>query len=165
MAVTDSLDDIDLLAVITFTVWPIDGKEDDARKYTAATARDAAEKCAQDDYDDEQEWSIAYYVRDASTGHRWEIRVGMVPQPSFLAIEARILPMPPATHVLWGGKVLCPDLRLRGVPSSWPVGQRWISLADVANGVAAPADRCEVCWSNAPGLVEGVRRIGMRGGN
>ena len=165
MAVMDRLEDLDLTAVIPFMVWPIDGKEADARRYTASTARDAAEKCAQDDYDDEDEWSIAYYVRDESTGHRWEIRVAMVPQPSFLTIEARTIPMPPATHVLWGGKVVCPDLRLAGVPSSWPAGQRWISLADVANGATEPADRCEACWSKAPVLVEGIRHIGVRGGN
>ena len=165
MAVMDPLEDLDLTAIIPFMVWPLDGNEADARRYNAATARQAAEKCAEDDYQDEDEWSIAYFVRDMATGHRWEIRVGMVPQPSFLAIEARVIPMQPATHVLWGGKVLCPDLRLRGVPSSWPAGQRWLSLADVANGAIAPGDRCEDCWSKAPVLVEGIHHIGVRGGN
>jgi len=68
--------------------------------------------------------------------------------------------MPPATHVLWGGLVLCEDLRLRGVPGDWPVGQRWISLKDVADGVAAPPDRCEACWVKVPTRIEELRQIG-----
>ena len=160
----DALDDLDLTAVVPFTVWPVDGKEADARRYSAATARHAAEKCAEDDYADDDEWSMAYYVRDESTGHRWEIRVGVVAQPSFVAVEAQMLQMPAAAHVLWGGKVLCADLRLRGVPRDWPAGQRWISLADVASGAEIPTDRCEACWNKVPGLVDGIRRIGARGG-
>ena len=156
----DPLKDIDLTAIIPFMVWPVDGKEADARRYNASNAKRAAEKCAEDDYDDEEEWSIAYYVRDMSTGHRWEIRVGMIAQPSFVTLEAQTIPMPAATHVLWGGKVLCADLRLRSVPRDWPAGQRWISLADVADGVKTPPDRCGPCWNKAPGLVDGIRRIG-----
>jgi hypothetical protein len=152
----------DLTSDLPFTVWPVDGTEADARKYTAATARSAAEKCAKDDYVDQDEWSIAYYVRDDSTGHRWEIRVGMIAQPSFVTLEARTIPMPSATHVLWGGKVLCADLRLRCVPRDWPLGQRWISLADVANGASAPSDGCVTCWDKAPSLVDGIRQISGR---
>jgi len=70
------------------------------------------------------------------------------------------VPMPPATHVLWGGHVLCEDKRLRGVPRDWPSGQRWISLKDVADGTDAPPDRCEACWTKAPELVAGLRQIG-----
>ena len=168
MAVTDPLgdvDDLDLTAVVPFMVWPVGGKETEARRYNAASARHAAEKCAEDDYADEDEWSISYCVRDMSTGHRWEIQVGMIPQPSFLALEVRMIQMPAATHVLWGGNVLCADLRLRGVPRDWPAGQRWISLADVAAGTKTPPDCCENCWSKAPSLVEGIRRIGAHGGN
>jgi len=162
MAVTASLEDLDPMLVVPFTVWPVDGQEADARRYEAASAKIAAEKCAEDDYADEDEWSIAYYVRDESTGHRWEIRVGMLRQPSFLALEARMLQMPAATHVLWGGKVLCADLRLRGVPRDWPTGQRWISLADVAEGAKAPPDRCTPCWDRVPGLVDGILQISGR---
>lgn len=156
----DDIDGLDRGAVMLFMVWPVDGTEAEARQYNAASARDAAEKCAKDDYADEQEWSIAYHVRDESTGHHWEIRVGMTAQPSFMALEARTIQMHAATHVLWGGKVLCMDRRLRGVPGSWPIGQRWISLADVAVGVPAPLDRCAACWDKAPGLIDGIRRIG-----
>jgi hypothetical protein len=158
----DPLEDLDLTAVIPFTVWPVEGAEADARSYVAATARHAAEKCAEDDYADENEWSIAYKVRDGATGHLWEIRVGVVAQPSFVTLEARTIQMQAASHVLWGGKVLCADLRLRGVPRDWPADQRWISLADVADGAKAPPDRCEACWDKAPGLVDGIRRIGKK---
>jgi len=158
----DEADGQDVMSVHSFAVWPVDGKEADARQYTALTARHAAEKCAKDDYADEEEWSIAYHVRDEITGYHWEIRVGMIAQPSFVTIEARTIEMDASTHVLWGGKVLCADRRLRGVPRDWPAGQRWISLADVAAGVEAPHDRCAACWDKAPGLVDGIRRIGSR---
>jgi hypothetical protein len=68
--------------------------------------------------------------------------------------------MRPSTHVLWGGRVLCEDLRLCGVPRDWPAAQRWISLKDVADGVEAPTDRCEVCWNKVPGAVEDLRQSG-----
>ena len=90
------------------------------------------------------------------------IDVGVVPQPSFVALLAREVPMPTAVHVLWGGNVLCEDRRLRDVPGNWPKDQRWISLQDVANGVEAPADRCEACWTKAPDLVAGIRQIGAK---
>jgi hypothetical protein len=155
-------DGSDLGIAVPFMVWPLDGSEADARQYKALSARDAAEKCAKDDYADQEEWSIAYHVRDEWTGNHWEIRVGMIAKPSFVTLEARTIQMDAATHVLWGGKVLCADLRLRGVPREWPTGQRWISLADVADGAAAPLDRCTTCWGKAPGLIDQIRQISVR---
>ena len=125
----------------------------------------AAERRARDDYADktswqETGWRAHYYVRDGVTGQIWDVLVGVVPQPSFVTITALKLAMSPATHVLWGGRVLCEDLRLRGVPRDWPADQRWISLKDIADGADAPPDHCAACWSKAPGLVEGIRKIG-----
>lgn len=65
--------------------------------------------------------------------------------------------MTATTHVLWEGRVLCEDLRLRGVPRDWPTGQRWISLADAADGNAAPSDRCATCWSRVPEFFDRLR--------
>lgn len=110
--------------------------------------------------DDDDRRRVAYCARDGVTGRIWTVLVGVVAQPSFVALDVYEIPMPPATHVLWGGHVLCEDLRLRGVPRDGPDGQRWISLKDVADGAAAPDDRCETCWTKAPGLVDGIRQIG-----
>lgn len=149
----DDLDD-------PFEVWPKDGSEADARTYYAPNARQAAEQRAHADCKDDLAWPVAYSVGNKRSGQIWMVLVDMVPKPSFVAIEVREVPMVTATHVLWGGRVLCEDLRLRGVPRDWPADQRWISLKDVADGAAAPPDRCEACWVKAPGLVEGLRQIG-----
>jgi hypothetical protein len=149
--------DADHIDVVPFSVWPLDGGEAAARAYRAANAKQAAEKRARDDYGGDPSWKQAYCVRDGATGRLWQIVVGVVEQPSFVAATAQEIPMPPATHVMWGGRVLCEDLRLRGVPRDWPAGQRWISLKEVADGAAAPPDRCEACWSKAPILVDGIR--------
>lgn len=149
---------------VPFTVWRMGGLEADARAFRAATARQAAEQCAHAEYVEDPAWQHdhrVYYVRDGATGRFWTVTVGLVHEPSFVAVGAREIPMPSATHVLWGGRVLCEDLRLRGVPRDWPDGQRWISLKDVADGAAAPPDHCEACWTKAPGLVEGIRQIGV----
>lgn len=148
-------------AVAPFTVWPVGGTEATARSYVAATEIQAAELAARDDYADEDEWSIAYCVRDGLTGQIWEVRVGVAAQPSFVALEARKIQMSAATHVMWGGHVLCKDLRLRGVPRDWPANQRWISLKDVADGAKAPPDRCESCWNEVPSMISGLRQIGV----
>ena len=149
-------DDLDFV----FAVWSQDGDEADARTYYAPNARQAAEQRAHADCKDDLAWPVTYSVCDKRSGQIWVVLVDVVPQPSFVAIEAREIPMMPATHVLWGGRVLCEDLRLRGVPRDWPEDQRWISLKDIADGAEAPADRCETCWKRAPGLVTGLRLIG-----
>ena len=161
MNLDDAFDD-DGTASIPFTVWLIDGTEADARSYTAAIARHAAECRARDDYQGDPSWQASYRVRDGVTGQIWDVTVGVVQQPSFVAVAASKVPMIAATHVLWGGNVLCEDLRLRGVPRDWPDGQRWASLKEVADGLEAPPDRCEACWTKAPGLVEGLLQIGKR---
>jgi hypothetical protein len=79
--------------------------------------------------------------------------------PIVAAVAAR-RKMPAATHALWGGRALCDDPLLRGVPRDWPDGQRWISLRDVAEGAAEPPDRCVACWALVPALVEELRQIG-----
>lgn len=153
------LDDDDM----PFTVWPMGGLEMDARPYRAATAKQAAERCARDDYSRDPSWQSdhrVYSVLDGSTGRRWTVTISVVQQPSFVAVGAREQPMTPSTHVMWHGRVICEDLRLRGVPAGWPVGQRWISLKDVVDGAAAPPDRCEACWTKAPGRIEELRQIG-----
>lgn len=146
---------------VPFMVWPMDSSETgSARLYSAATARQAAERRAKDDYGGDPAWKERYLVRDGVTGQIWDVIVGVVQEPSFVAVTALRVPMRAATHVLWGGRVLCEDLRLRSVPRDWPEGQRWISLKDVADGAAAPADRCFTCWNKAPGFVEDLRQIG-----
>jgi hypothetical protein len=150
--------------LVPFAVWPKDGSDTDARPHRAWSAEDAARQRAREDWDAGQvettDWPITYCVRDGVTGTIWVIDVALAMQPSFVAIDAREIAMPPAAHVLWGGRVLCEDLRLRGVPRDWPNDQRWISLRDVADGVETPPDRCAACWAKVPGLVEGLRQIG-----
>lgn len=82
------------------------------------------------------------------TGHGYHVK------------EGNEVPMPPATHVLWGGMTLCEDLRLRGFPRDWPKGQRWISLGDVSKGLDLPSNHCAACWAKVPGLV--LRQIGAQ---
>lgn len=72
--------------------------------------------------------------------------------------EASTLALPPATHVLWNGCVLCDDARLQGVPGSWPVGQRWIALNDIEGIETPPLDRCGACWAVALARLEELRR-------
>ena len=146
----------------SFAVWSKDGSDVDARSFRALTPSQAAERRAYEDFDgrrDCRDWRDDYCVRNNGTGKLYVVRVGLVPQPSFVAIDVRDVPMEPmepATHVLWGGRALCADLRLRGVPGEWPDGQRWISLRDVAAGPlpTAPPDPCEACWTKAPGFVD-----------
>jgi hypothetical protein len=145
----------------TFTVWSNDGSDADARTFLAPTAKQAAEQRAREDWlVGATGWPISYCVRDGVRGTIWVVDVTIAMEPSFVALDAREIEMSPATHVLWGGRVLCEDLRLRHVPRDWPAGQRWISLKDVADGVTPPPDRCETCWTKAPGLVVGIRQIG-----
>jgi len=145
----------------TFTVWPDAGSVADARTILAPTAKQAAEQRAREDWlAGATSWPTSYRARDGLTGHVWVVDVAIAMEPSFVTIGAHEVAMEPATHVLWGGSVLCEDLRLRGVPRDWPEGQCWASLKDVADGVAAPSDRCEACWTKAPGIVDGLRQIG-----
>lgn len=143
-----------------FAVWRQDGLESDARAVQARSVDHAAEQRAREDYQDPSWVPTVYRVRDGQTGRIWDVTVGVVQEPSFVALDAREVPMLPATHVLWGGRALCKDLRLRGVPRDWPDDQDWISLKDVADGAAVPPDRCEACWAEAPALVEGIRQMG-----
>lgn len=145
--------------LISFSVWRSAGSEAGARPYRAESARRAAERAARDDYDPTVA-EYAYGVRDGESGKIWSIVVGVVPQPSFVAIDAQEIAMPAATHVMWGGHALCEDLRLRGVPRDWPAGQRWISLTDAAGGAFAVSDRCAACWAKVSGFVEELRQIG-----
>jgi len=147
----------------SFTVWPKDGSDDDALDVHALTPNQAAELRAKTDYTGDPDWRASYCVRNNFTGTLYVIDVGVVPQPSFVALLAREVPIPAATHVLWGGHVLCEDKRLRGVPRDWPQDQRWISLQDVADGTEVPANlQCEACFAKAPGLVAGIRQIGVK---
>ena len=123
-------------------------------------ASDAAEAYA--DYvhgnrdGNESSWPLTFRVRDAD-GEIADFEVDREYVPEFSASPVKLVP---ATHVLWGGHVLCKDLWLRHVPRDWPVGQRWISLKDVADGAARPDDGCAACWNKAPGRVKDLLQIG-----
>ena len=132
------------------------------RVYRAATAQQAAERAARDDYAGDPSWEACYRIQDGTTGDIWTVTVGVVHEPSFIATSASRAVMPDATHVLWGGRVLCEDLRLREVPRDWPERQRWVSLTHVAEGVVAP-NPCQKCWTAASGLVKGLLEIGKKG--
>lgn len=127
--------------------------------YALGTAADAAEAYADYAHDNrdgqDASWPLVFRVRgpDGAT-QDFEVHRDFVAEFSASPVK------PPATHVLWGGRALCEDSRLRVVPRDWPAGERWISLADVADGAAEPSDRCEACWAKAPALVEGIRQIG-----
>jgi len=147
----------------TFAVWPKDGIDTDVRTYAAPDVRIAAELRALDDARadvDARPWPITYCVRDDRSGTIWLVDVDLVHRPTFVTLDAREVEMTAATHVLWGGRVLCEDRRLATVPGSWPTGQRWTSLKDVADGTVAPPDRCETCWIKVHGLIAGLRQIG-----
>jgi hypothetical protein len=128
--------------------------------YSLGAAADAAEAYADYAHDNrdgyESTWPLVFRVRcpDGSV-QDFEVHRDFVAEFSAAPAKAAA-----CTHVLWGGRVLCEDPRLRGVPRDWPPDQRWISLKDVADGTAAPPDRCEACWARAPALVEGIRQIG-----
>jgi hypothetical protein len=166
---SDSLDSAGARdASVPFSVWRKEGADADARAYSALSAKQAAEKHAREDWiAGEARWPITYCVRDGVNGTLWAIDVAIATQPTFVAIEAREIEMPASTHVLWGGRVLCEDLRLSSVPGDWPAGHRWISLKDIADGSEADfqerfalPDRCASCWAKVPGLVEGIGKEG-----
>jgi len=150
----------------SFTVWRKEDSDAEARVVRAWSAKHAAEKQAREDWlGGLAPWPISYCVRDGASGTIWVVDVALVTQPTFVALDAREVEMPAATHVLWGGRALCEDLRLRTVPGDWPAGQRWISLKDVADVAELQArhalpDRCAACWVKAPTLVEGLRQVG-----
>lgn len=149
------------LCPATFAVWRKDESDVDARTFMTPTAQQAAEQCAREDWiAGATSWPTSYGVRDGLRGTIWVVDVAIAMEPAFVALDAREVAMPASTHVLWGGRALCGDLRLRGVPRDWPPDQRWISLKDVADGVLAPFTRCEACWAKAPELVHGIRQIG-----
>ena len=149
---------------VPFSVWPKDGAEAEARSYHAWSAQRAAEQRAREDYgtDATRPWPAVYCAKDSMTGQIWTVTVGVGMQPTFTAIDAQEVRMTPATHVLWGDNVLCADLRLRSRSQrDWPESQRAISLDDVRKG-ALPADRCDLCWAKAPGLVTEILEMMKR---
>jgi hypothetical protein len=166
-----------------FAVW-VDGEtEERARVYAVGAgiegdvcAADVAEQCARDDYHSynyEGSWPVVYRARNVVTGELFMVEVAVEMRPHFVAVREAVIPMPPTVHVLWGDRVLCEDPQLRGATASWPDGQAWISLQDFADGgylagdrlglrlERATRDRCAACWKKAPGLVEGLRQIGV----
>jgi hypothetical protein len=102
---------------------------------------------------------VTYGVRSLRTGEIWLVDVGVVMEPRFVGTDLREVPMPPATHVVWGARVLCEDLRLADL-SAWPDGQQRVTLSDVHAGAKPPADACVECWARAPGFVDGLLQIG-----
>lgn len=173
-------EDIDIL----FTVWadayalhPDRKSEDSGRKLSATTARAAAERCAMYDWAEapsnrQQNWPCTYTVRDGASGQIWTVTVDIVMQPTFVSIDANEVEMQPATHVVWGDKVMCEDLRFSRpdwhadkpsgrwpIPrAEWPAGQRSISLDEVRDG-AVPEDPCELCWSRATKTVADILKL------
>jgi hypothetical protein len=125
----------------------------DALGDNESRVRRAAEMAASSDTSrTSQVWPADYCVLDGD-GRLWTIRVDLVTRPTCVAIAAMALPpMPPAVHVFWHGKVACEDVRLAGVPSSWPKDQLWMSLLEFADGSVPNGDRCEACWRRAPTL-------------
>lgn len=154
----------DLCPPPPFVVWRQEGPDLAVHVVEAPSAKQAAEQWAREEARQDPSWQapVMYRVRDGVTGQIWDVIVGLVHEPSFVALDTREVKMRPATHVLWGGNVLCEDLRLRYVPREWPEGQRWISLKDVADGEPRPTDGCVKCWDKAPVLVEGLMQIGKR---
>lgn len=151
----------DLCPPPPFAVWRQEGSDPTVHVVSAPSAKHAAEHRAAVDRQDPSWIAPAIYrVRDGATGQVWDVTVDLVQVPSLVAIDTREVAMLPATHVLWGGNVLCEDPRLRFVPRNWPTGQRWISLQEVADGSARPNDGCDACWTKAPKLVEGLLQIG-----
>jgi hypothetical protein len=75
---------------VPFAVWPVGGSETDARSYRATTAKLAAEQRARADYSsvEESAWPITYCARDGLNGQIWTVLVGVVMQPTFVALEA-----------------------------------------------------------------------------
>jgi hypothetical protein len=55
-------------------------------------------------------------------------------------------PCPPAIHILHGGYPLCAFSR--AVPSAWPVGNRWVRVADHAD---ATCDGCRRAFQECDG--------------
>ena len=151
----------DLCLPPPFAVWRQEGPDLAVHVVNAPSAQQAAEQQAREDQQDPSWQSpTTYRVRDGVTGRIWDVTVGLVQEPSFVALDTLEVEMSPATHVLWGGNVLCEDLRLRHVPRDWPDDQRWISLKDVADGADVPPNPCEACWTKAPTIVEELRQIG-----
>ena len=154
----------DLCPPPPFAVWRQDGLDTAAHDVRASNAKQAAEQRAREDYQDPSWQSPATYrVRDGQTGQLWDVTVGLVQEPSFVALDTLEIEMSPSTHVLWGGNVLCEDLRLRHVPRNWPADQRWISLRDVADGTPRPDESCEACWTKALKLIDNLLEIGKGG--
>lgn len=126
-----------------------DGTDEEAR------VRQAAEKVAALDADQTSAWPTEYRVLDVDTGRLWKVRVDCVTRPTYGAIACEEEPpMLPAVHVLWHGKVACADVRLGGIPSSWPEGQCWMSLGEFSAGHDPMGIRCDLCWERAVALVE-----------
>lgn len=144
-----------------FSIWRRDQSDADARPIKAWSGQEAAQKRAKEDWlAGHTDWPVSYCVRDSVSGKIWAIDVALATQPSFVALDAREIEMRPAVHVLWDGRALCEDLRLRGVPRDWPDGQQWISLKEIADGSGKPPDACASCWAKAPELIAGLRQIG-----
>ena len=154
--------------IAVFTIWHADGDAPDVARRSItigvggaddeARVRRAAELAAVEDADAiDREWPTDYRVLD-DAGRLWSVRVDRVTRPTYAAVDVlEMPPMLPAVHVLWQGQVACEDARLAGVPSTWPEGQRWMSLTEFAAG-SDPVDdaRCEVCWRRAPALRRGA---------
>lgn len=173
-------EDVDIM----FTVWR-DGDASARSVHRAITAKQAAEQRARVDneanLDDDAapplDWPLTYLAQDHVSGQIWRVTVDAVMRPVFISLHASEIPMQPATHVVWGEKVLCEDLRLsqpdreairagkadadkrKLLPSDqFPSGQRFVSLADVRDG-AVVEDPCEACWANASERVAAILKM------
>lgn len=161
-------DQICALCQSTYAIWPKEGSDVVARIFQASCAQEAAQQCAREDWlAGATSWPITYWARHGITGTIWSVVVTLATQPWFVVTSLIRSEIPPTTHILWGGHVLCGDLRLRNVPGDWPEGQRWISLKDVVDGHVtdfqerfALPDRCKACWDKSPDLVARIRQNG-----
>lgn len=145
-----------------------------ARTIRAIGPQQAAEQIATDAGADELTWvlhsdairarrtealPVTYVVRDMRTGVVWMVDVGIVVEPRFVGTGLREVPMPPATHVVWGSDALCADLRLADL-DAWPEDQQRVTLRDVYDGAKPPTDACATCWTKAPSFVDRLMQIG-----
>lgn len=144
----------------SYKVWP-KGSPQVVAQLTAETPTDAAEAFLRSDG---LRGEGLYQVFDVENGDLFDVAVRSVMQPTYIVHEVTKVP-PAATHVLWGGNALCAQPHLGSVPGDWPIGQRWVSLADVAKGAEGPEgpeDRCPTCWAKAPGFIAELLNLGKR---
>lgn len=149
-----------------YKVWcpDADQTQDDGQEYGAHDVRFAAQVHASRCFGADTDYSTAarvYHVFNPDDGNTYAVEVTIEMRPEFIGSKPQKLPIPPANHVLWGGRPLCKDIRIDGVPGRWPKEQTWTSLDVLATGKATIEQiTCERCAKQAPQVINGIRAIG-----